>query len=344
MKITQGCIRYVQDAAAIEQLGQDLYGLESIYLLGGERALSAFLPRFSVADAQINKKTLGHSFTVWADAQALALEVIETGAQAVLGVGGGCMMDLAKAAAVLSGRPVYLVPTVAATCSAATTLIALYDAQGRRTGSYQMPQPVNAVYVDETLLADAPVRTLCSGIADGVAKLSEMASACLFADNPPSPQWRNSMAQALHLMDVYFSHADAAIGGHKQALSEILYANVYLTAQITATGSQRRIGEVAHAFYNGVTYLFPQQRTGFLHGEIVGVGVLLEMELAGTVAGYTKKSITSFLRDVLNCPTTLGQLGLPTDEQSLARLSAYISSKSGLSPTQVVLALGVVLA
>ena len=101
----------------------------------------------------------------------------------------------------------------------------------------------------------------------------------------------------------------------------------------------RRTGEIAHAFYNGVTALFPEQRARFLHGEIVGVGVLLEMEMTGTIAGYTRKSAAAFLREVLACPTTLSDLGLPADEVSLARLSAYISERSGLSPTSVVVAL-----
>ena len=148
------------------------------------------------------------------------------------------------------------------------------------------------------------------------------------------------MAQALHLMDVYFSCAADALAGDETARSEVVYANLQLVSAITATGSNRRTGEIAHAFYNGVTALFPEQRARFLHGEIVGVGVLLEMEMTGTIAGYTRKSAAAFLREVLACPTTLSDLGLPADEVSLARLSAYISERSGLSPTSVVVALG----
>lgn len=343
MRITQGMIRYVQEPGAIGRLCEDLRGLDTLYVLGGKRALSAFAPQFAVEGAHVTMETCTSPATCWAEARTLAQQVVDQDAQAVIGVGGGVALDLAKAVAAIAGRPLYLVPTTAATCSAATTLIALYDAQGRRTGSYTLPRPVEGVYVDEDLLRRAPVRTLAAGIADGMAKLSETASACLYADNPAEPQWRNSLAQSLHLMDIYFTHAADALDGDAAALSEILYANLYLTAQITATGSARRIGEVAHAFYNGVTCLFPSERLNFLHGEIVGVGVLLEMELTGTVAGYTRRSLQTFLRDVLHCPTTISALHLPVDEVSLAKLSAFISEKSGLSPTSVVLALGTVL-
>lgn len=339
MRITQGFIRYVQQPGAVFQLAEDLRGLDTVFLLGGERALSAFLPRFSLENARVETAIAPKCATQWADARKLARAVVEQDAQVVIGAGGGTALDLAKAVAALSGRPLYLAPTVAATCSAATTLVALYDAQGRRTGSFVTPRPVEGVYVDEELLAQAPQRTLCAGIADGMAKLTEAASACLYPDNPPDPQWRSMMAQAVHLMDIYFTHAPNALNGDRTALEEVCYANLLLTAQITATGSKRRIGEVAHAFYNAVTCLFPASHEAFLHGEIVGVGVLLEMELTGAVAGYTRKTLQAFLRDLLCCPVSLAELRLPQDEISLARLSAHISEKSGLSPMQVVVAL-----
>ena len=339
IEIRQGASRYVQEKGAALRLAEDLRGVTEVLVVGGEKGLAAFLPRFAPQGARLVTAGPEDGKSTWEQARALAAKAVESGAQVIVGAGGGEALDLAKAAAALSGRRLYLAPTSAATSAAATTLAALYDAEGRRSGGYALPRPVDGVYADEDILFAAPRRTLAAGIADGMAKLSETASACLYPDNPPEPRWRSAMAQALHLMDVYFSCAAGALEGGEAEMREIVFANLYLVSQISATGSGRRIAELAHAFYNGVTRLYPKERRSALHGEIVGVGVLLEMEMAGTVAGYTRRSAAAFLREVLHCPAALADLGLPDDEVRRARLSAYISEKSGLSPTAVALAL-----
>ena len=339
MIVEQGYIKYVQEPGAILRLCSDIKGLDTIYCIGGRRALELVKPTLAVENAVIHFAEHTSPTTVWSDARQYADELLAMDAQAVIGVGGGAAMDIAKAAAAMTGRALYLIPTSAATCSAATTLIALYDQEGRRTGKHILPRPIDGIYVDEDILKCAPNRLLASGIADSIAKLSEAASACLYADNPAEPRWLSMMAQAMHLMDIYYNYAQPALEGDADTLRQVVYANLCLTAQITATGSDRRIGEIAHHFYNGVTCLFPQQRYRFLHGEIVGVGVLLEMSLTGAIAGHTVRSIRAFLRDVLKCPVSIADMHLPDDEVSLARLTAYISEKSGLSPISILPAL-----
>ena len=339
MVVNQGFIKYVQEPGALDRLCSDLKGLDTVYCIGGRRALDEVRAKLVIENAVIHYAEHTSPATVWSDARVHADELLALDAQAVIGVGGGAAMDMAKAVAAMTGRALYLVPTSAATCSAATTLIALYDQEGKRTGKHILPRPIDGIYVDENILADAPKRLLASGIADSIAKLSEAASACLYADNPAEPRWLSMMAQAMHLMDIYYTYAPAALAGDKAALHQVIYANLCLTAQITATDSERRIGELAHHFYNGVTCLFPQMRLQFLHGEIVGVGVLMELSLTGAVAGHTARSIRTFLRDVLECPTCIADMHLPTDEVSLAKLTAYISEKSGLSPITILPAL-----
>ena len=186
IEILQGAARYVQGPGALSRMAQDLRGLESAFVVGGERSLAAFLPAFRLEGARI-EPLAGKS--TWEQARALAERAVRADAQAILGAGGGAAMDLAKAVAALSGRRVYLAPTTAATCAAATTLIALYDGQGRRTGAYALPRTVDGVYADEALLAKAPARTLAAGIADGMALAEEAGfhHLTLFQSRIPTP-------------------------------------------------------------------------------------------------------------------------------------------------------------
>ena len=139
IEIQQGAARYVQGPGALSRMAQDLRGLESAFVVGGKTGLAAFLPAFRLEGARIETGGPLAGKSTWEQARALAERAVRADAQAILGAGGGAAMDLAKAVAALSGRRVYLAPTTAATCAAATTLIALYDGQGRRTGAYALP-------------------------------------------------------------------------------------------------------------------------------------------------------------------------------------------------------------
>ena len=95
----QGFLRYVQQKGALERLCQDLRGLESLCLLGSPRALEQIRPLLCVKDAAIHEIALTSPFTVWPQAQAIAKQALSLGAQAIIGVGGGSVLDLAKLAA-----------------------------------------------------------------------------------------------------------------------------------------------------------------------------------------------------------------------------------------------------
>ncbi len=335
MNLSSGFLKYVQSENAIEQLSSDLYGVHDVALISGNKAYAAFSPRFQLPDAKVHLLYWNRCAGTWAQGQELAEKVLSHNCSCIIGVGGGEMMDIAKAAASLSGKPLYLVPTAAATCSCCTTLIALYDEKGRRSGKAYLPCPIAGVYADERILLSAPKRYLCSGVADGLAKLSEANSAILYGTNPEEPLWNAQFSQALHLAKSYIKEVPRALSGNTDAQKSLIYSNFYLVSQISADRCERKIAELAHVLHNVLTQMFPEVKRSHLHGEIVGVGVLMELEMTGAVYGISRKTIQSLLQNALHCPTTLRELGIPTDDLTIARISASVAEKTKLSPTRI---------
>jgi glycerol dehydrogenase len=111
--------------------------------------------------------------------QRLAHQVEVTGADLVIGVGGGKALDTSKAVAVQTHVPVVTIPTIAATCAAVTPLTIRYHANGHFRDLFPLAQAPAAVIIDSEILATAPLRWLAAGLGDTLAKWYEFAqSAC----------------------------------------------------------------------------------------------------------------------------------------------------------------------
>ena len=92
IEILQGAARYVQGPGALSRMAQDLRGLESAFVVGGERGLAAFLPAFRLEGARIETGEPLAGKSTWEQARALAERAVRADAQAILGAGGGAAM------------------------------------------------------------------------------------------------------------------------------------------------------------------------------------------------------------------------------------------------------------
>ena len=104
-----------------------------------------------------------------------ALQALTTGCQVIVGIGGGRIMDQAKATAHFAGDlPIVEVPTSIATCAAFAPLSVMYTAEGTSLGSLRYDHEVNAIVMDMDVICKEPPRYAASGIMDGMAKMIEI--------------------------------------------------------------------------------------------------------------------------------------------------------------------------
>ena len=203
------------------------------------------------------------------------------GCDGVVGVGGGRVLDVAKAAAWRAGLPVVTVPTSPATCAAVTSIAITYDDAGAWSGPLLGATGPELCVLDADALAAAPNRLLAAGVLDALVKVREVRLAARRLPHPDA--WSTT---ALAACAVLAELVDPAVGVEAQvwpppateraALAE---AVVWLPGLIAGLAGEANKLAAAHAIHNALTLLPGHERA--LHGELVALGLLGQESLDG---------------------------------------------------------------
>ena len=229
---------------------------------------------------------------------------------AVVAVGGGKVLDAGKLLAHRLGLPCITVPSSAATCAGWTALSNLYSPEGAFRGDVALPRCPDLLIFDHAIVRAAPPRTLCSGIADAMAKWYE-ASVSSGASADGLIQQAVQMARVLR--DQLLLDAAAALDDpDSPAWVRVAEACALTAGVIGGLGGARCRTVAAHAVHNGLTQL--PQAHGWLHGEKVGFGILVQLRLEETLGGnrlaaQARHQLLPVFRR-LRIPTSLEELGL----------------------------------
>ncbi|MFD1774236.1 iron-containing alcohol dehydrogenase family protein [Paenibacillus rhizophilus] len=311
---------YIREKNILDSAGPLIAEIgQNALIIGGNTALALtgkhLLPSLDDAGVHYHVHTFEGECTAAAIARYARL-VRETGVDCVIGIGGGRVLDLAKAAAEDGGVPVISVPTIAATCAAWSALTIIYDEEGR----YVAPRPLKAspllVLADTVVLASAPARYLKAGIADTIVKWHEAA---------PNAAGRPDLSLSIGLsvswlaLDLLHEQAveasrEAGSGAITQAFTETVDAVIALAGLAGSVTQGKARAALAHSIHNSLTFL--PAAHGSLHGEKVIFGLIVQFVLAGKSLPEIKELI-SFLCE-LSLPVTLEQLGIRGDISVLA--------------------------
>ena len=231
----------------------------------------------------------------------------------VVAVGGGSAVDTAKATAYYTGKHIVIIPTVAATDAPCTGLSVIYNDDHSFDKYLFYPTNPDAVMVDSTIIANAPVKFLIAGMGDALGTYFEGRASIRTESASLEGTGITRAGQALARLcyDTLVAYGKQAVEACKvhavtPALEAIIEANVYLSG----VGADNVNCAAAHSFYNGVTSLGIAHAD---HGCCVALGTLVQLVLEGA-SKEEFKEVQDFCLEV-GLPVTLEEIGVTTPEQ-----------------------------
>ncbi len=332
-----GCGRYLQKPGILSALGEEVLRLGTAPLaICGKTALEITHSKIesSLKNSCKRYEIVTHSGTCNEErAKELAAYATDNGFDVIIGVGGGVIMDFAKLIAYHAGVPVINVPTSSATCAAYTPLSVCYTKEGHTIGTKHFANEVNAVLADSEVISTQPVRLLLSGIFDALAKFVEIKQR--FNENtidfPLGLDWafvlsQHSFAQLNALTEQCI--ADTRDGKISQAVERVIFTSIAVTGVISGIARGSNQTALAHKFYENSRVLFFDECKPYLHGEIVGIGLLLQNIFNGEEEN--NKKLTELMKKH-NMPHSIRDIGIDPSEASLNKYYDRICNSSAIS-------------
>ncbi|WP_031070679.1 iron-containing alcohol dehydrogenase family protein [Streptomyces sp. NRRL WC-3742] len=201
---------------------------------------------------------------------------------AIVGLGGGKIIDAAKYAAARVGLPIVAVATNLAHDGICSPVSTLDNDAGR--GSYGVPSPIGIV-VDLDVIRQAPQRFVAAGIGDVVSNISACADWELSHAVTGEPVDGLAVAMARSAGENLLRHPGST--QDQDLLTALAEALVLSGIAMNIAGSTRPSSGACHEISHALDVLHPKRSAQ--HGEQVGLGAAFasflrgERELSGLI-------------------------------------------------------------
>ena len=266
---------------------------------------------------------------------------LKNNCDSIIAIGGGKVLDAGKFLADSLSIPVITVPLSASTCAGWTALSNIYSINGQFIKDVELKSCPKMLVLDHGFIKTAPKKTLASGIADALAKWYESS---ITSSKVEDGLVQQSIQISRVLRDQLLIDGESAY--KNQSIHNAAWCNVVEGCSLTAgliggIGGQKCRTAAAHAFHNAITQIVATNKS--LHGEIVGVGILLQLRLEETrnnnkLANQTIKQLLVLMKK-LNLPTTISELGINVFEnnnlQKIAEFTCRDKSEIHFLPFEI---------
>jgi len=251
--------------------------------------------------------------------------ILKNNHDSVIAAGGGKVLDCGKYIAECLNIPCITVPLSASTCAGWTALSNIYTKDGQFIKDVALGSCPKILVYDHKFIQTAPSRTLASGIADALAKWYESSITSSTIDDGLVQQ---AIQISRVLRDQLLIDGEKAFKG--QFENNPSWRNTVEACGLTAglvggIGGEKCRTAAAHAIHNAITQIITPNK--FLHGEIVGVGLLLQLRLEemknNKLADQSIKQLMVLMKE-LNLPTTISQLGINVfEDENLEKIADF---------------------
>lgn len=326
--------RYVQGAGAITEIGIHAarMGTKALFT-GGKTALSVCA---STVEASLRENKVGCHKEVFngecsnEEISRLVGVAKENGADLIIAAGGGKVIDTGKAVGHEMKIPVIIAPTIAATDAPCSALAVIYSEHGVFERYLVLPKNPDCVLVDTSLVANAPVDLLVSGMGDALATYWE-ADTCAKSCKPnaltgATPPTLSSLALARLCYDTLLEYGfQAKLAVEKKSVTPAVEAIVEANTLLSGLGFESGGLAGSHAVHNGLTVL--EASHGKFHGQKVAFGVLTQMVLEGRPS----KDVDQILNFCLSVglPVCLEDVGVSNPTREDIRKVAEATTAAG---------------
>lgn len=273
--------QYVASSGAIKELPARLVIFKQPVIVTGQKSYAAFVkhggnhPNWPVL---FYDQTASHE-----DMNRLAEKAKSLGADVLIGVGGGKVMDTTKGTADRLGIEAVFVPTLVSTCACSTPLLVAYHPDHTFKSIDYCQRSGFMTVVDYDLLLDSPREFFISGISDTLAKWYELEAIHRGKNRADLPALvQLALATAKVSLDILLQDTETAVADFDQnklspAFQRIVDTTFAIAANVGCQTSDYVSG--AHALHNGLTLL--HETHCIAHGLKVSYGILVQLCLTG---------------------------------------------------------------
>ncbi|MGN2368856.1 glycerol dehydrogenase [Clostridium cagae] len=305
--------KYVQGNGELENISTHTNNLGDNFFViistsGMKRVSNAIRDSFSSSDANLTFEIFNGECSE-TEIMRLQKSFKENNCNVVIGIGGGKILDTAKAVAYYEDAPVVIVPTIASTDAPCSALSVIYTDNGIFDKYLVLKKNPDVVLLDTKIIVNAPSRLLISGMGDALATYFEV-RACKRANSLNLCGGHITIAAETLAYSCYKTllsegyKAKLAVSNNvvTKSVENIVEANTLLSGLGFESGGL----SAAHAIHNGFTIL--KECHDLYHGEKVAFGTITQLVLENAPIEEIKEVI-DFCRS-LGLPTNLSEMGI----------------------------------